>query len=104
MMKKTFDAAKLREMELPHEAPEGGEIISDRIIGNSRWAVQREVIWRFADTPPGFAWRATYQVGATEHQEEGAWEHQSTVKATLVHEVEKLVKVWDPVPEDVSDG
>lgn len=91
-----YDTRTLRDMGLPGEAPEGGEIISDRIIGHSRWSVVHEIIWRFAETPPGEAWRATYSRGATETQDERPWEHEKTVEATLVREVERTVKVWEP--------
>lgn len=43
------------------------------------------------------AWRrTTYSRGATESQDERPWEYEKTVKATLVREVEKTVKVWEP--------
>lgn len=90
-----YDTRTLRGMGLPDEAPAGGEIISDQIIGHSRWSVIHEIVWRFAETPPGEAWRASYSVGATETQSERPWEFEKTIEATLVREVEKTIKVWE---------
>ena len=96
MTKRIFKADEIKAMGLPYEAPEGGEIISDRITSNSRWSIHHEIIFRLPGQPPGEAWRALYSHGATEQQMETPWEYEDEVEATLVREVERTVKVWEP--------
>lgn len=96
MAKRIFSAAALKAMGLPYEAPEGGEVITDRLVSNSRWSIRHEIIFRLPGQSPGEAWRAHYSVGATEQQAEGPWEYEDEVEATLVREVERVVKVWEP--------
>jgi hypothetical protein len=97
MTTRKFDTKALREQGLPYDAPGGGTIIDDRIIGVSRWSVRHELIFRFEEDAAGDAWLVHYQVGATEVQQERPWEHEDEVEAVLVREVEKMVKVWEVV-------
>lgn len=98
-MKKKFTSEELKDAGLPYEAPEGGEIISREITDTSRWSIHYSLIFRFADMAPGEAWEVSYSKGATETQDERPWEYEREVEATLVHQVEKVVKVWEPKPE-----
>ena len=94
---KKFPAKELLDLGLPGDHdPEEVTVISDTITGHRRWSVDHALIFRLPDQPPGEAWMVDYSVGATESQDEGPWEGETEVKATLVREVEKLVKVWEP--------
>lgn len=101
---KTFKAEELREMEMPWEAPEGGEIISDRITGKSRWCDEHALIVHFPDQPAGDAWLMHYRQGSTESQDERPWEYDDEVTATLVREQEVTVKKWMPVEDEPRVG
>jgi len=104
MITKTFKVEELREMEMPCEAPEGGEIISDRITGKSRWCDVHTLIVRFPDQPKGDAWMMNYRTGSTESQDERPWEYDDEVTATLVREQEVMVKKWLPVKDEPRAG
>jgi hypothetical protein len=93
---KVFARDELVELGLPDEC-EGGRVLSDRIVGTTRWAIVHEVVWRMDDQPEGMAYMAQYRVGATEKQEERPWENKAKVTATEVREVERVVKVWEPI-------
>jgi len=99
---KVFTRDELVELGLPDEC-EGGLVLSDRIVGTARWAIVHEVVWRTNDQPEGMAYMTRYQVAATEQQSERPWEYQAKVTATEVREVERVVKVWEPIdaPADV---
>lgn len=91
-------------MKLPKEVmrdklDEG--VIHDTIVDNSRWSIQHEIIFEHE----GKNYRAYYSVGATEQQDESPWEFDTEVEVVEVHEVEKMVKVWEevsPVVEKVA--
>jgi hypothetical protein len=95
VISRTFIAKELLDAGLPSEAPAGGEICETRIIARSRWSVVYSLVFRFADTPTGYAWRVTYSIGAAEAQDERPWEHGGVVDATLVRLVHKTVDVWE---------
>lgn len=94
---KTFNTKELLEMELPYEPPEGGKIVSDEIRRTRRWSTDHRLIVHFPDQKENEAWLFHYSVGSTEQQEEGPWEYEDEVTATLVREQEVLVKEWLPV-------
>jgi hypothetical protein len=91
----TFKAAQLEEWGLPYDGDpdEGVEALEDTIIESSRWSILHELVFRVKDK----FYRTTYNVGATEYQDERPWEHDTDVDCEEVHQVEKLVKVWEPV-------
>ena len=72
---------------------EDGECVEDEIVGNSRWSIQHRAILKYKDK----FYRAYYQVGAAESQEEQAWEYDDTVELVEVHQVPKSIMVWDRV-------
>lgn len=82
-----FKKQELLDNELPWEA------LEDRIIGNSRWSIAHEIIFKLNDK----FYRTTYSVGATEQQEERPWEYQDEVECQEVQQVDKVVKVWEPI-------
>lgn len=72
---------------------EEGSIISDKIIDTARWSELHDIVFSYK----GKHYSAGYSCGATEMQEEGPWEYEKEVDCTEVHQVEKLVKVWEAV-------
>jgi hypothetical protein len=75
------------ELDLPHSAKE------NRIIDNSRWSISHEIIFEHE----GKFYQTYYSVGATEQQDESPWEYEDEVECVEVQQVEKVVKVWEPV-------
>ena len=67
--------------------------VEDKITGKSRWSIVHRAIIKLDEK----FYKVVYQVGATEQQDEGPFEYQKTVECTEVRQVEKLVKVWEPV-------
>lgn len=99
VVKKKFKKDELLDMDMPWEAPEGGEIVSRDLLESSRWSLHYELIVRFPDQPKGEAWRFRYSVGASESQDERPWQYEDEVVATLVREREVVMKQWLPVEE-----
>lgn len=93
----TIDISKelLQEYGLPHWGQNGVQIVEDKIIDNSRWSIHHSLIFKWLD---GKFYETSYRVGATESQDEQAWEYDETIPCTEVAQVEKVVKVWEPVP------
>ena len=54
---------------------ENDKVISDVIIETGRWTVNHELIFKHE----GKLWRTSYQVGATEQQDERPWEYDDQV-------------------------
>jgi hypothetical protein len=75
------------DLDLPG-ACAGGEIISDSIVGKSRWSIDHELIFRLDGMQPKTAWCVCYREGATEMQDESPWEleyeYDEEVEASLV--------------------
>lgn len=86
-MVKIFDKKYLtHELDLPWAAEE------DHVIGNGRWTIKHEII--FIDPADGKHYRAYYNVGATECQEEGPWEYDDKVSCEEVEKKEVTVVKW----------
>lgn len=83
------------EWGLPYDdSPEHDvEILEDKIVDTGRWSIHHELTVRIGDK----FYQTGYSVGATEYQEERAWEYDKEVEFTEVRKVEKLVTVWEPV-------
>lgn len=93
---KTFKTEELREMEMPHEPPEGGRIVSSEIVREARWYEERWLVVQFPEQMgTDEAWRFLYYTGSTECQEQDSWNDADEVVATLVHKTEKVVEVWE---------
>ena len=75
------------ELGLPQSA------IEDRIVNHSRWSVHHEIIFEYQ----GKYYKTYYSVGATEYQDEWPWKYDDEVECVEVVQVEKTVKVWQPV-------
>ena len=83
-----FDRQYLIDKDLPYSA------LEDKITGHGRWSVQHEII--FEDN--GKYYSTGYSEGATEMQPDEPWEYDDQVECVEVHQVERLVKVWEDVP------
>lgn len=87
---------ELLEYGLPYDGWDGVEVIQDTLVHNDRWSIHHEIIFKWID---GKFYKAHYSVGATELQDESPWEYEKEVKCIEVHQVERLVKVWEPVEQ-----
>ncbi|MDD4779099.1 MAG: hypothetical protein PHT02_00650 [Tissierellia bacterium] len=88
MNKIKFSKEFLRnELDLPYGA------IEDNITDTSRWSIHHTIIFEHE----GKYYRTHYSEGATEMQDERPWEYDNEVECTEVHQVEKVVKVWEAV-------
>lgn len=68
--------------------------VETKIVDNSRWSITHEGI--FQHGPTGKFYQMSYSVGATEQQDERPFEYYDP-EPVEVHQVEKLVKVWEKV-------
>ena len=75
------------ELDLPHSAKE------NKIVDNTRWSIVHEIVFEHE----GKFYQTCYSRGATEQQEEAPWEYEDEVECVEVEQVEKVVKVWEPV-------
>lgn len=94
MTEVTFRTEELREYGLPREGYDGVEVILDQIVNQSRWSIHHDIIFKWID---GKYYSTGYIEGATECQDEAPWEYEDEVECTEVHQVEKMVKVWEAV-------
>lgn len=77
---------------------ESYEIIHQELIDHTRWSVVYEIVFRDAVTLEYF--RAYYNEGATEYQDESPWEWESEVIASLVEPRNVTVTQYFPVEQD----
>lgn len=77
----------MEELDLPYSAKE------DEVVNNTRWSILHDIIFEYE----GKFYKASYSVGATEEQDEGPWEYEDEIECAEVHQIEKVVKVWEPV-------
>lgn len=75
------------ELDLPYSA------IEDKVIDNSRWSIQHEIVFEHE----GKFYRTYYSVGATESQDERPWEYDDEVECTEVVQQEVTIMAWVPV-------
>ncbi len=72
----------------------GEKPIDEKIIGQSRWAIQRSEIFEHE----GKFYLTVYSVGATEMQDEGPYEYApEEIECPEMHKVSKTVEVWEPI-------
>jgi len=76
------------ELDLPWEG-----VIEDKIIDNSRWSIQHEIIFEVE----GKFYRTYYSVGATECQDERPWEYEDEIECTEVEKKLVQIEKWIPV-------
>ena len=77
----------LYDLNLPSNA------IEEKVVDVTRWSIVYEIIFKIEDK----FYSTIYSTGATEQQCEGPWEYEDDIECTEVHEVEKIVKVWEPI-------
>lgn len=76
---------------------EDWEQVEKSIANTSRWSIHYEAIHKHI--PSGKFYSFEYSRGATESQEEYPYEYDDEVTPVEVHQVEKLMTVWEPVGE-----
>ena len=102
---KVFTVKELNDFGLPYNTDDSGEdktsaiLISEELVGKSRWGIIREIVFRLPGQNKNEAYKANYSVGTTKQQYEDPWQYQKIVECILVHEIEKVVKVWKDVYE-----
>ena len=64
-------------------------------IDNSRWSVIKEQI--FLHIPSDTHYRFDWSEGATESQDERAYQYDDSYEPVEVREVKKVMKVWETV-------
>lgn len=69
------------------------DVVQDEIVDTSRWSVIHEIVFKYEDK----FYSTTYSEGATEMQDESPFQYDEEIDCTEVHQVEKLVKVWEKV-------
>lgn len=70
--------------------------VEDKITDTSRWSVMHEVI--FKDTATGKHYKSFYSVGATEQQDEAAYEYANKEEECFEVELKKVItEVWEEV-------
>ena len=78
---------------------DGAEIIVNKIVDTSRWAVQYELVFKYED----IYYQTYYSRGATEMQDEAPWEYDSDpVIVAVVVPVEVTVIQYKSVQKEVS--
>lgn len=96
--------SKKFEKEILQEITQGGECegywcVEDKIIGTSRWSVQRRLIFC---TPENEFFKSVYQHGATEYQDEYPWENEGDeVECTQVYPHEVMTTEYKEKPQIV---
>lgn len=72
------------------------EVVYDKIIDQTRWSVVHEAVFK----SEGSFYLTNYNVGATESQDESAYEYDDDgVKCTLVEPIEVKIIEYKPVEE-----
>ncbi len=72
----------------------GWKTVETNIVDTNRWSIIYEGI--FEHGPSGKFYELSWSVGATEQQDESPFEYEDPTPIE-VHQVEKLVKVWEGV-------
>jgi hypothetical protein len=90
-----FTREQLEEFDVPYTN------LHDEQVDSRRWADTRSCVFRAPDD--GKAYRVSYQVPATEHQECDTWFDQDEIKAFEVEQRPVTVMQWMPVAPPVSD-
>ena len=72
---------------------EGGETVSNKIIGRNRWSLRYERVF----SHEGHYYLTRYNSGATESQDERPYEHEDDeIECVEVFPAEKTVTVYEP--------
>lgn len=76
-----------------HEGKNIKEVHS-KMDGQSRWTTRHTLVFQHGD----LFYRTSYESGSTENQDCPPWEHQDSVKCTLVIPVQKTITAYEPAP------
>ena len=80
--------------DVVYDDHEDWDTIETDIVGKTRWAVQKNGIFRHV--PSGKFYSICWEIGATEYQDVQAFEYDEP-ELFEVHQVERTVKVWEKV-------
>lgn len=67
--------------------------VESRIVDTTRWSI----VYRIVVPYEGKFYITTYHTGATEYQDESAWQYDDEIELIEVQKVQKFVDVWEPV-------
>jgi hypothetical protein len=96
-----FTPEELEEIGVPYELPDDAEVeglayeLHRKQTFRTAWASVHEIVFRAPDD--GKAYRATFQVPLTEHQECDTWFDEKEIKAVEVELRPVTVRRWKPV-------
>jgi hypothetical protein len=78
------------------DCPDGYEKMEDKIVETTRWSILHSMVFKFE----GKFYQSSYWVGATEQQDESAYEHdgdgEGMIRCTEVVPEQILVTVYKP--------
>lgn len=92
MNDRKFDAEVLRDVVW--EDSNDYTVVSDVIISNSSWSEHHEMV--FKEKATGKHYHCKYSQGLTESQDEEPFQDEDEVLCIEVHQVDKVVKAWEP--------
>ena len=94
LITREFPASLLKELDVPW----GGKcVVEDKIVDTTRWTVVHEVVFAYE----GRHYRVDVHAPATERQDDmDPFNECDPVTCIEVEQVERLVKVWEPVRPD----
>lgn len=96
MVKEKFKTSDLRDLAYEEHDKNVYEVIYDEVCSHSRWNVGHSVVFKVKAT--GKYYSTYYSVGATECQNEGAYEWSGEfTECDEVAPVTKKVVVYEPV-------
>ncbi len=75
----------------------GGEVVQDTITDKSRWSIHHRLVFKLEED--GLLYETDYSVGATESQDEQAWEYDDEVECHRVEAVEVMRVEYKRVAE-----
>ncbi len=81
-------------VDMAWESNDETEIVKDDIVETSRWSEIHVVIFSYKDK----YYQSNYSRGLTEQQDESPYECDGEeIECAEVHQVEKMVKVWETI-------
>lgn len=87
--------AKEQAEDIVNGCHDDWDMIEENVVDSGRWDIEYEGI--FLHNPTGKFYETSWSRGATETQEDQDMFYDDEVDFVEVHQVEKLVKVWESV-------
>jgi hypothetical protein len=79
---------------------EGWESVEEKMVDNGRWNIYYEGVFKHIESNKFYS--TGWSLGATENQWKKPFEYEEPT-LTEVHQVEKIVKVWEPVGKKTKE-